>query len=380
MKVCFLISHIPNPRIRRRIELVKKYADVFLIYVNRVNQSYFEKTDYGVKSFEIPLDLPDSKQIFRRAVKFNEYKNRAKQLILDIKPDVIYTELYDSLKISVYMKKYLKNLKIIYEIPDIRELFIQNQKQIAKIIVQKYLISSEKKLLKSVDKLILTSEMYYEKYYKFLINKNKVIFIPNLPDPSLFNSYNKKKEGKFTIGFVGGLRYIDQLKLLIDVGKTEDIDIIFSGGASSKAEMKELLDYSKGYSNIYFTGPFEYKSEIASIYSKLDCVYSVYDADNNNVKIALPNKLYEAILCEMPIIVAKNTYLSELVEKWGVGISVDHRSKDDLKDKINLLKNNIQLLLKIKKNCSLIKKSFTDKNYNDELEKFLKNLININNN
>lgn len=380
LKICFLISHVPNPRIRRRIQWLKDYADVYLIYVNRLGEDIYNKVDYGVTAYDIPLKLPSSSYIFKRFLKFNVFKKNAIKKLIEIKPDVIYSELYESMSIAVHYKKMFLETKIIYEVSDLRELFITKQSKLLKKIAQFFLLKSEKNLINYVDLLILTSEKFYTIYYKNLISRDKIMVIENIPDINIFENYTKKKGGKFTVGFVGSLRYLDQLKLLIDVGKTEDIDIIFSGGASSKAEMKELLDYSEGYNNIYFTGPFEYKSEIASIYSKLDCVYSVYDADNNNVKIALPNKLYEAILCEIPIIVAKNTYLSELVEKWGVGISVDHRSKDDLKDKINLLKNNIQLLLEIKKNCSLIKKSFTDKNYNDELEKFLKNLININNN
>ena len=59
-------------------------------------------------------------------------------------------------------------------------------------------------------------------------------------------------------------------------------------------------------------------------------IYSVYDADMTNVRVALPNKLYEAIYCERPIIVAKGTYLAELVERWGVGVAVDHREPKEL--------------------------------------------------
>ncbi len=36
--------------------------------------------------------------------------------------------------------------------------------------------------------------------------------------------------------------------------------------------------------------------------------------------------------CELPIIVAKGTYLSELVERMGVGISVSHKSITELEN------------------------------------------------
>ena len=89
----------------------------------------------------------------------------------------------------------------------------------------------------------------------------------------------------------------------------------------------------------------------------VDCVYAVYDADNPNVRIALPNKLYESILCELPIIVAKQTYLAELVKEWGVGISVNHKEVKELVEAIACLKNNREVYEEIRNACVVIKRS-----------------------
>lgn len=98
-----------------------------------------------------------------------------------------------------------------------------------------------------------------------------------------------------------------------------------------------------------------------------DCIYSVYDADNPNVRIALPNKLYESIFCELPIIVAKNTYLSELVEKYKVGLSVSHNSYYELRNAIILLKDNMNLYNEIVDSCRKNKSDIDLEFYNNKM-------------
>ena len=54
----------------------------------------------------------------------------------------------------------------------------------------------------------------------------------------------------------------------------------------------------------------------------MDLIWSVYDTSLQNVRIAMPNKFYEAILSRIPIVVAENTYLANRVYKAGIGICV----------------------------------------------------------
>ena len=69
---------------------------------------------------------------------------------------------------------------------------------------------------------------------------------------------------------------------------------------------------------------------MASIYAGIDWVLSAYDADYENVRYAEPNKLYESIFFETPIIVSRGTFLAERVESLGVGLSVDASKEDEV--------------------------------------------------
>ena len=75
--------------------------------------------------------------------------------------------------------------------------------------------------------------------------------------------------------------------------------------------------------NVVFLGKYNYKEKICSIYEQIDCVYSLYDTSIKNVKVALPNKLYEGAFCNLPFIASKGTYVGELIEKYNFGIAVE---------------------------------------------------------
>ena len=130
------------------------------------------------------------------------------------------------------------------------------------------------------------------------------------------------------------------MKLLVDCAETCGCKVIFAGAAVTSNDYNDIKAYCEGKDFVEFTGRYDYDSEIASLYGRVDCVFAVYDADNPNVRIALPNKLYESVYCELPIIVAKGTYLEELIKEWGVGVSVSHKDPSDLADALKKLKDD----------------------------------------
>ena len=106
-------------------------------------------------------------------------------------------------------------------------------------------------------------------------------------------------------------------------------------------------------------------------------MFSVYNANNQNVRIALPNKLYESIYCELPIIVAKGTYLSQLVEEWGVGVSVDHIDKKDLVTVLQKLSIEKEYYRDLSNACHAHKYILNFDFYNMQLRNAIMSLCNI---
>jgi glycosyltransferase involved in cell wall biosynthesis len=364
---CFLLTHVPDPKINKRIRVFKEYGKTTVICTRRKSQDVWEPAFNDVEHYIFDIDLPTTKHILKRVIISNEYQNKAYKKLIQIFPDIIYVEGLDSLMVAVKYKKKFRDTVIIYDVADLREVYIEKAKSIVKQMITGVVKAEEKKCFKSVNWLVVTSPKFYEAYYYRLINQERVIFVPNVPDEQIFKNYKKKQAGVFTIGFIGGIRYLDQMRMLVEAAGECGVNVLFAGAGGTSADYDEISTYCEGKEYISFTGKYKYERDIADLYGKVDCVYAVYDADNPNVKIALPNKLYESIMCSLPIIVAKRTYLSELVEQWGVGISVDHKVKDDLVSGINKLKTNDELMNTIAECCNKRKKDLSLEFYNSKL-------------
>lgn len=145
--------------------------------------------------------------------------------------------------------------------------------------------------------------------------------------------------------------------------------------AGFENEPLEIEPICKADPNIEWVGRFDFNKQAAGLYGKCDVMYSVYDADMHNVRVALPNKLYEAVYCEMPLIVAKNTYLAQVVEEWGVGVAVDHKNVDELVNALNELRNNKNLREQIVENCRKHKNEIDLQKYNAQLKDKIAGLL-----
>lgn len=338
-KVCFVLTHVPNPRMNKRISEFKQIMSTEVICARRASQNIWEPEHTDINHTILNVDLPESSHIFKRSMVSLGFRKTVYSLLEEKKPSIVYAEGLDVLMVaSKYKKKY--GGLLIYEVSDLRESFIEKPQGIIKQATTTVIACNEKRLFKDIDKLVITSPKFYDMHYCKLIAKSKTVYVPNAPDLRAFRNFKRKEDGKFTVGFIGGIRYITQMRMLVNAASELDINVIFAGAGGTSSEYSEIKEYCKGNDNIRFTGRYDYWNDIANLYGMVDCVYSVYNADNPNVCIALPNKLYEAVYCGLPIIVAKKTYLEEITLAWGVGVSVGHENEDELKKALQTLRDS----------------------------------------
>lgn len=370
MTVCFLLTHVPNPRMNKRIEVFKKDADTHVICTRRASQNVWEPAQ-NVDHIIFNIDLPSAKHIVKRYAASQDFQKKALTKLEELRPNIIYAEGLDTLIIA---GKYKKNhdVRVIFEVADLRENYIIKPKKITDRVITTLLLNKEKKAFQNVDYLIVTSPKFYDMHYKTLINQEKVLFVPNTPNVEAFKDY-KKHEGDFTIGFIGGIRYIQQMKMLVDAAYTVGCNVLFAGAGGTSSDYEEIQAYCKGKEYVSFTGRYDYDRQIANLYGMVDCVFAVYDADNPNVRIALPNKLYESIYCKLPIIVAKKTYLEELVDEWGVGIAVGHNNAEELEHALKELKENKLFYQTISEACEQKRKDLFETVDNEKLRTLIEN-------
>ena len=130
-----------------------------------------------------------------------------------------------------------------------------------------------------------------------------------------------------TIGFVGGLRYYDVNKRLIDhFGNNGRYRLFYAGKQHPGCDLAAYCE-GHGIGNVDFLPRF-HNAQKPELYKQIDLINSVYGADSEETRSLLPHRLYDCALFKKPILVSKGTYLEEVVQRYGLGCAIDHRSED----------------------------------------------------
>ena len=371
-KIAILIGFPTKPRINKRIALESSLADVHVIFWDRGNGIPYSTEVEGYKPY--PLKIPMGTNPIWRFFPYRKFISRSMALLKQIKPDLIHVQGLDMLKIAcAYKRQVNRNVRIVYEVADLHWLLVDKQKHPVKKMIQWYLRREENRLKNQYDLLILTCEKYYDVYFKALVEPERMLYMPNIPDLSAFRSYEKKEENEpYTVGYIGVIRYKKQMVNLLEAAKKTGVQLLVAGYEEGSAEIESMC---KQDPNITWVGGFDFATQAAQLYGKCDVMYCVYDADMHNVQVALPNKLYEAVYCEMPLIAAKNTHLAELVEQWGVGFAIDHREPDELIALLEQLRDREIPLDTIVANCRQRKADMDLALYNQKLKAWLNRLL-----
>ena len=140
---------------------------------------------------------------------------------------------------------------------------------------------------------------------------------------------------KLKIGYVGFIRYNSIFNFAkVFCSEFPQHEFHFYGTFTTENNKQKYLELSK-YNNCFFHGSFKSPDDLSSIYADIDLVLSTYDVSSENVRYAEPNKIYEAIYFETPIIVSSGTYLAEKVRRLGIGFDINAMDRNAIINFIN---------------------------------------------
>lgn len=135
--------------------------------------------------------------------------------------------------------------------------------------------------------------------------------------------YNKKDidNGLLTLGYVGGLFETRFIKQVINfVKNNSDVRLNIAGLGPLEHLVKEAAE---SHHNIRYYGRISY-DEALDLYSQCDVMFAMYDPAIPNHRYSAPNKVYEAMMLGLPIIVARGTGIDTLVDSEKIGFSIDY--------------------------------------------------------
>jgi succinoglycan biosynthesis protein ExoL len=203
----------------------------------------------------------------------------------------------------------------------------------------------ERYLISKASGVVLTSKYFYTDYFKhyeqsrgcnYCIIENKLdeVYSSFPRSPKEYVVHNRIK-----IGLVGLLRYEKPISWLINFvnQNSEGYELHCFGDGP----LSHLIENSCNRS-IFYYGPFSSPSDLAEIYKAIDINFSVYDNSSRNVQLALPNKFYESVFFNVPILAATNTAFAAEVEKLGVGKAISLKSEEEFG--VGILEISLQML------------------------------------
>lgn len=370
--IAILLSHVPHPRMIKRINSLKKIDKIVVIYWDRTFGKSFSVNFLDDVDL-IKLEATDDPRMYERLIENKKLLKETAKVLKKYVKDVslVYISGVEVLPVLNGLLK-CNNIPIVLEIADIPA----NTKIEKMKIVGKFLERSINRLVLSIpDYYVLTSPGYLLYYENKGMDRKRVFVFENVPEKGIFqaakinsNLFLEKEE--LVVGYVGGVSYYrlyKSLKTLFEATKGMDKLKVLVAGKGPESD-RVMVEAGK-YDHVTLTGGYDYYREIIGIYSKIDIVYSVYNVDNFNVRLALPNKLYEAIVQGKPIIVAKGTYLESYVTELGVGYSVPYANVRALRELLETLLSNRTLLYNVSERCLSIREKYY---YESVEEKFLR--------
>ena len=129
------------------------------------------------------------------------------------------------------------------------------------------------------------------------------------------------------IGFVGGIQFVEQNQMLLrQFANDPDYILKYAGKPHLGCDLQPFCEENQ-IRNAEFLPAFT-NDEKPGIYRDIQLINSVYGANNNVVRLLLPNRLYDCVLFKKPILVSKGTYLEQVISKYHLGIAVDPAAED----------------------------------------------------
>lgn len=352
----------PDPRVEKYTSFLNKQSIPYKVLawnrgkeeVKKVNTDYFNlNAAYGKKHLNIKNKILWFIFVFKYLVKNKNKYNCIHACDLDT-------------AIPVYISNIFCRKKIIYDIFDLsgninsKSILAKLMAKFEKRVIEKadYVIVCENDRIKQIDEQIGKIDREY-------------LIMPNIPNEinNTEIAFEKDNNYELVLGYTGIFDKHRGLEDLLEVVANHKYIKLNIGGFGLLGDMVE--SYADSNENIVYFGKVNYGLGL-QIMKNSDLIVAMYYKTNKVHKYAAPNKYYEGLMLETPIITTKSTLVGNKTEHNKTGFAIEEGKKSIEK----LLENLKQEEIKERSiNCKNVWNK-TYKNYiNDFMEKIYSEII-----
>jgi glycosyltransferase involved in cell wall biosynthesis len=309
----------------------------------------------------------------KSAIKF--YINFLMKLFVELKnisADYYFAEDVYTLPLVTLFAKFRKK-KLFY---NSRELYpflagLSNRK-----IIQFLLAKVERVFIKSPDIVMTTGEMdaeFLNKFYKL----NNVLVLRNLPRFSVIQEKVNLREilnipGESKIILYQGVIFKGRgIKIIIDVLKfIDNLHFVVLGDGIEKDNFIDYANKSGVGNRTHFLNSVN-QEELIKYTSAADVGAALIENLSTSYYYALPSKLFEYIMAEIPVLCSDLPQMKKIVKEFNVGKAIPIESTDIIVNTLKEIINNQKMLEVYKENCKIARKTL---NWEKEFDKFFQYL------
>lgn len=219
-----------------------------------------------------------------------------------------------------------KNEKFIFDIFD----FLYGEPQ---TFFQHCVKSAQFRLIDSADATIICTEERKKQIFGSKPKRLTVLHNTPFEEQRGDFKFQVEKNNKIKIVYVGILQDYRLLKEIAEVIiESENLELYIGGFGKYEKYFQKM---SKQHKNIKFYGRLTYNQTLA-LEKECDVMIAIYDPKIENHRYAAPNKFYESLMLGKPVVMVKNTGMSQVISENEIGVLINY-TKEDFLNGINWL-------------------------------------------
>jgi glycosyltransferase involved in cell wall biosynthesis len=348
-----------HPRIWKIANSLKKKYHVSAFGWNREGT-----LSQDINRYIVPLSLFGIRAPFNRPALILYYPFFWTWILFNLlanRPSVVHAIDLDTLLPCIIYKLILRK-KLVYDVHDRFGGYVPLQYS----ALFKIINLVEELLSKQANVLVTVSDKVQG---TFRVRPKLSTIIMNLSEDYILNE-TRLKDNMLTVVYTGLILKDQGLEMIASaIKELSGVRLVLAGRIADK----QLLDQLLKLPNVKYEGLLERKESL-KLEASSDVMIVLYDLQYRKNQLSSPNKIFEAMMCGIPLITNME---QELVgSEIGCGIIVDYNNIAQIKKAIVLLRDNVELRKKMGQNG---RKAFEEKyNWNrmeQKLYEIYSNLI-----
>ncbi|MCX6254056.1 MAG: glycosyltransferase family 4 protein [Bacteroidia bacterium] len=383
MKILMVLESEFPPDVRvenEMLALAEAGYEVHLACSTRKNRPEYEASVKAVihRKTITPFIYKSSVGCLKFPFYFNFWRNFIFTLCANERFDVIHIHDLPLSKVGVEIKRKFK-IPLIIDLHENWPALIKNAPHTATfpgrlLSSNNQWIRYERKMLPEADKIITIIEEARDRVIALGIEPGKICMVSNTINFNNLSITDKKKDSDtFTIFYGGAINRHRGLQIVLKaiklcVEKNRNVRLWIVGDGSFREGLKELSDTLNIRSHVRFFGhkPF---NEMLDILAESDVAVIPHLRTENN-DASSPNKLYQYMYLNKPIVSSDCTSLKRIINETHTGFIYKNDSAEDLSILLEKLFDNRNLLKETDGNG---RRAVLEKyNWNTDKEKLIK--------